>query len=203
MKLPVILVAVAATAINSTLATAGELQANSTNVNGADRSQSILNPRLIAQTANESSRQKKKKNYVSLTSNFGKTVKSPIPGIKDQSISEGAITGKIGISESISIRPFIAAGTGNVSGVNFENATFGASVTYDLNIPNSDLTPYGGIGYATSTLKVPLTSLERSTSSGYIELGADYQLPDSNIILNANYKLQDGGTFGISAGWGF
>lgn len=204
MKLPVvILVAATATAINSSLATAGELQANPTINGDLDRSPSSINQSIIARTPTDTSQQKKR-NYVSLTKNFGKIVKSPTALINDQSLDEAGITGRIGISDSISIRPFIAVGTGNVSGINFENATFGASVTYDLNIPNYDFTPYGGIGYATSTLKVPtLTSLDRSTSSGYIEVGADYQLPDSNIVLNANYKIQDGGTFGISAGWGF
>ena len=191
----------------TTSATAGELPANSTN--GGN-----VNPTLIAQAQPESSRPKQK-NYVSVTSSFGRVLKGE-QGVSDQSLNEYGITGKIGVSDNISIRPFISAGTkssrlvGNFGSVDLEftNATVGVAATYDLNLSNSEFTPYGGIGYSSSLAKANVVgsnqSIERSTSGVYLELGTDYQLPNSQIVLNANYKLQDGGgLFGISVGYGF
>ena len=191
----------------TTSATAGELPANSTNGNSS--------PSLIAQAQPESSRPKQK-NYVSITSSFGRVLKGE-QGVSDQSINEYGITGKIGVADNISIRPFISAGTessrvvGNFGSANLEftNATVGVAATYDLNLSNSDFTPYGGLGYSSSIAKANLVGsnqslIERTTSGVYLEVGTDYQLPDSRIVLNANYKLQDGGgLFGISVGYGF
>jgi opacity protein-like surface antigen len=192
----------------TTSATAGELPANSTNGNSS--------PTLIAQAQPEASRPKQK-NYVSVTSSFGRVLKSGFEGIADKSINEYGVTGKIGVSENISIRPFISAGIGSSRenlgfstpiDVEFTNATVGVAATYDLNLSNSDFTPYGGIGYSSSVAKASVAgsnqSIERTTSGVYLEVGTDYQLPASNIVLNANYKLQDGGgLFGISVGYGF
>lgn len=189
-------------------ATAGELQAiKIQSTKNLDRSPSNVNSALVA-TLGDSSRPRKK-SYVSLMRTFGKNVKSPVEAIKDQTISEGAIMGKIVVSDNISIRPFISAGTGSIATdfgtIDFESASYGVSATYDLNIQDSGFIPYGGIGYASNKLTIPRNKdFDKTTSGIYVELGTDYEFTGSSIVLNANYKLQDGGgVFGLAVGYGF
>jgi hypothetical protein len=56
------------------------------------------------------------------------------------------INSKIGISDNISVRPFIELGNISVDGTNANAVFYGASATYDFDIPNSGLSPYVGVG---------------------------------------------------------
>jgi opacity protein-like surface antigen len=201
-------------------ATAGELQATNVKVTAdGDRGGSISNPDLVAQTSTESSGKTRKKYYVAPTIVFGNTItSSAISTFGTRSITQFGVTGRIGVTENISVRPFISFGSGSSKetigltpvDVSYSTTTYGLSATYDLNLPNSEFTPYGGLGYASNSVSSSFSTLGNtanppvnSKSGVYVEIGTDYQVADS-IILNANYKLLDGGSlFGIAVGYGF
>jgi opacity protein-like surface antigen len=119
------------------------------------------------------------------------------------------INSKFGISDSISLRPFVQFGSRTVSNgfasANLSLTAFGASATYDLNIPNSEFRPYAGIGYASisGTVSAGGQSFSGGSSGIYGEVGSDYNLSES-IVVNANYKfLSGGGFFNIGGGFRF
>ena len=103
------------------------------------------------------------------------------------------VNGKFGVAESVSIRPVIGFASGTT--------LFGASATYDFNLPGQSSTkfePFAGIGFLSAT---------GAGGSGiaYAQLGTDFGVSD-NIVLNADLKipLSGGGTFfGIGAGFKF
>jgi outer membrane protein W len=77
----------------------------------------------------------------------------------------------------------------------------GVSGTYDFKLPQSEITPYAGIGVAGASLSG--NGFTYSGGSGvYIEAGADYNISDS-FVANANYKFNSLGYFSIGAGYRF
>jgi hypothetical protein len=116
-----------------------------------------------------------RKNYVAPSLSFG-------------DVTAIGATSKFGLSESFSARPFLILG-GGVS-------TYGASLTYDLNLDTGEgqsygFTPYGGVG------------LFGSNGSGvYFEIGADYNASDS-LVINANHRFNGGGFTSFGAGFKF
>jgi opacity protein-like surface antigen len=107
------------------------------------------------------------------------------------------VNGKFGVADSISARPFaqfLSSGGATLS-------VYGVSGTYDFKIPQSDLTPYAGIGVAGASV----SGLGYTYSGGsgvYIEAGADYNFSDS-FVANANYKFNSLGYLSLGAGYRF
>jgi opacity protein-like surface antigen len=106
------------------------------------------------------------------------------------------VNSKFGVADSISARPFAQfSSSGPVT-----LSVYGVSGTYDFKIPDSDLTPYAGIGVAGAS--VSGFGATYSVGSGlYLEAGADYNISD-NFVANANYKTNLG-YFSIGAGYRF
>lgn len=201
-------------------ATAGELQARNIKVNSNIKaSQPIVKPALVAQTPTDSPEKSKKKYYIAPTISFGQKVNDAsfggitIPGT-GATITSYGVTGKIEVSDNISVRPFFTSGSGSsptlsfpgfTGNVNYSTTTYGLSGTYDYKLPNSNFTPYGGAGYYSASVNASVTpnigSIPSNNQSGlYFEVGVDYQVSDS-IIVNANYKSING--LGIAVGYGF
>ncbi len=153
-------------------------------------SQTIVNPALIAQAAPDSS--SSKKNYVGPTIGFG------------NNITVYGVTSKFAVSDNISVRPFFQFGSGSSGPVSANVTLFGTTATYDFSLPQSDFSPYAGIGYlsASATVSVPGASFSGTGSGIYFEVGSDYNVSDS-IAINANYKFRDGGYLSIGGGYRF
>jgi opacity protein-like surface antigen len=146
-----------------------------------------------------------RKNYVGLT--VGSILNIPAYGIN----------AKIGIADNVSVRPFIQyakapdailnldGGNNSISASGF---LYGLSFTYDLNVPNSLLAPYVGIGLANASGSYSNNNPGQNsagssfTSPVFIELGADYKLTDETVV-NANYKFQDLGFLSLGMGYRF
>jgi hypothetical protein len=126
------------------------------------------------------------------------------------------VQGRVGVADNISVRPFVTFGSrtdrqnilGTPVSVNTSVSYYGASLTYDLSLPDSPLNAYAGLGYvgasatvSGSTGNTSLGSVSGADSGTYVEVGADYQI-GGNIILNANYKTNSS-VFGITAGYSF
>ncbi len=141
----------------------------------------LFNSELKAETG-------KSKNYVGVTTSF-------INGITLYGINS-----KVGVFDNISVRPFIEFGNVAVDQTNASVVFYGASATYDFDIPNSGLSPYVGVGVGSISASA---GNDRASSSGYYsELGIDYNASDS-IVINANYKTSQSGFFNIAAGYRF
>lgn len=200
-------------------ATAGELQARNIKVNSNIKaSQPIVKPALVAQTPTDSLEKPKKKYYIAPTISFGQQVNTSVAGQTipgtGATITSYGVTGKIEVSDNISVRPFFTSGSGSSStlslpgftgNVNYSTTTYGLAGTYDYKLPNSNFTPYGGAGYYSASVNTSVTpnivSIPSNNQSGlYFEVGVDYQVSDS-IIVNANYKSING--LGIAVGYGF
>lgn len=96
----------------------------------------------------------------------------------------GAI-GRIPVSDNFSVRP----------AVTFYNGVtlITGAVTYDFDLPQSQLVPYVGLGYS-----VLAANGGGGVAAGFTgQAGVDYEISDS-ITLNANLKFT-----GISVGAGF
>jgi opacity protein-like surface antigen len=108
------------------------------------------------------------------------------------------ITSKIGVADNISVRPFVSIlGSSN----NVTAYLGGVSATYDFNIPNSDFSPYAGVGYGVLGITNGIDTV--SDGSVYAEAGADYNVANS-VVVNGNYRLIRGdGAFSIGAGYRF
>jgi outer membrane protein W len=111
------------------------------------------------------------------------------------------IVSKVGISDNISIRPFIS-----FLGSSGDTSTYllGASATYDFGVPGSNLLPYGGIGYAAFSVSDGTTAVN-SEPSLYGEAGADFNVADS-FTINGNYRYYTGsrdGSFSLGAAYKF
>jgi hypothetical protein len=130
----------------------------------------------------------KNKNYLGLTTSF-------INGVTLYGINS-----KIGISDNISVRPFIELGNVSVDGTNAGVVFYGASASYDFDIPNSGLSPYVGFGVGNASVSVGNASA--SAGGYYSEIGVDYNASDS-IVINANYKVGGSGYLSIGGGYRF
>ncbi len=130
----------------------------------------------------------KSKNNVGITTSF----------IND--ITFYGITSKIGITDNISVRPFIELGNTTVDGTNASVVFYGASATYDFDIPNSGLSPYVGVGVGSAS--VSFGNASASAGGYYSEIGVDYNASNS-IVINANYKIGGSGYLSIGGGYRF
>ena len=143
---------------------------------------SILTAASILLSVGSASASEEKQNYV-----------APSVGFFGQNTLYG-INGKFGIAENVALRPFIQfnnSGTGNIT-------LYGASVTYNLNIPSSRLIPYLGVGGAA----ISKTGTASGSGGFYVEGGADYNAND-NFVINANYKTASQTWINIGAGYRF
>jgi opacity protein-like surface antigen len=113
------------------------------------------------------------------------------------------VTSKFGIADNISARPFVQFASLSYTGGSGSLTVYGASATYDFNIPKSGFTPYAGIGIVGATVSVSGAGYSGSGSGSglYFEGGADYTVSDS-IVLNANYRSNIG-YLSIGAGYQF
>jgi hypothetical protein len=121
-----------------------------------------------------------RKNYVAPSISFG------------DSTAIGA-TSKFGLAGNISARPFLILGSGASS--------YGASLTYDLNLDTGEgqsygFTPYGGVGL------IGASSFGNSGTGIYFEIGADYNASES-LVINANHRFNGGGFTSVGAGFKF
>jgi opacity protein-like surface antigen len=107
------------------------------------------------------------------------------------------VNSKFGVADSISARPFaqfLSSGGATLS-------VYGVSGTYDFKLPQSDLTPYAGVGVAGASISGGGATY--NVGSGvYFEAGADYNFSD-NFVANANYKFNSLGYLSIGAGYRF
>ena len=143
---------------------------------------SILTAALILLSVSSSSAAEEKQNYV-----------APSIGFVNGSILYG-INAKFGLAENVSLRPFIQyKNSGSGSGT-----AYGASVTYNFQIPSSRLIPYLGIGAG----EVATTGTASGSGGIYFEGGIDYNASD-NLVINANYKSASTAWINIGAGYRF
>lgn len=117
------------------------------------------------------------------------------------------VNAKFKVADSISVRPFVQFGTITYGAFGNDSVTiFGASATYDLNIPRSDFNPYAGVGYqsgpGSKNVGFGLSIPSPITSGIYFEVGTDYNISDS-IALNASYRIKDGGSFNLGGAYRF
>jgi hypothetical protein len=143
---------------------------------------SILTAAMILLSVSSASAAEDKQNYV-----------APSIGFVSGNTLYG-INAKFGLAENIAVRPFIQlnnSGTGSVT-------VYGASVTYNLKIPNSGLIPYVGIGAGS----VATTGTSSGKGGIYFEGGVDYNASD-NLVINANYKSASTTWINIGAGYRF
>ena len=114
-------------------------------------------------------------------------------------VSGGTLYGvaaKFGVADNVALRPFIQFNSSSTNSLTI----YGSSITYNFNIPRSELIPYLGIGY----LGGNATGTSSVTGGLYGELGADYNTSE-NISLNANYKTgySGSGFFNLGVGYRF
>jgi opacity protein-like surface antigen len=83
------------------------------------------------------------------------------------------INSKLGISDNISLRPFVTFPSGG--------AQLGTSLTYDWDLRESatPLTPFVGVGVAFQT------GGNNNTTTGYAQVGADFNVSDSVALLGS------------------
>jgi opacity protein-like surface antigen len=115
------------------------------------------------------------------------------------------VVSKFKVADSFSLRPFIQFASASSGPSSATVTIYGASATYDFNLPNSGFNPYAGVGYAGGSVSynTPGSSGSFNLGSGiYFEAGADYHATDS-IAINANYKFKDGGYLSIGGGYRF
>jgi Outer membrane protein beta-barrel domain len=134
-----------------------------------------------------------------LPSQAGEVKKSYV-GVGVTSISNVTgfgIVSRIGVSDNISIRPFIS-----ILGSSGDTSLYlaGASATYDFSLSNSDFTPYAGLGYGVVGITNGIANANLA-SSIYGELGADYNAAES-VSINGTYKYFFSGGGGNSLGLG-
>jgi hypothetical protein len=86
--------------------------------------------------------------------------------------------------------------------IQYENSgtgtAYGASVTYNFQIPSSRLIPYLGVGAG----EVATTGTASGNGGIYSEGGVDYNASD-NLVINANYKSASTAWINIGAGYRF
>jgi Outer membrane protein beta-barrel domain len=104
------------------------------------------------------------------------------------------VTAKFGVADNVAIRPFIQFNSSSTNSL----TVYGSSVTYNFNIPRSELIPYLGVGYAGGNA----TGTSSITGGFYGELGTDYNVSE-NVSLNANYKTGSSGFFNLGVGYRF
>ena len=88
--------------------------------------------------------------------------------------SNFGINSKIGISDNISVRPFITLPSGG--------ATFGSSVSYDWNIPQSptsSIAPFIGLGIESEG-----DGVTRLTT-GFAQVGADLNISEQFVLVGS------------------
>jgi hypothetical protein len=143
---------------------------------------SILATALILLSIGSASAAEDKQNYI-----------APSIGFVNSNTLYG-INAKFGLAENVSLRPFIQSknsGAGTVT-------AYGASVTYNFQIPSSRLIPYLGFGAA----EVATTGTATGNGGVYFEGGIDYNASD-NLVINANYKSASNSWLNIGAGYRF
>ncbi len=143
---------------------------------------SILTAAMILLSVSSASAAEDKQNYV-----------APSIGFVNSSTLYG-INAKFGLAENIALRPFIQyknSGTGT-------GTAYGASVTYNFQIPNSRFIPYLGLGAA----EVTTTGSSSGSGGVYFEGGVDYNASES-FVINANYKSASSTWINIGAGYRF
>jgi hypothetical protein len=143
---------------------------------------SILTAALILLSVSNVSASEDNQNYV-----------APSVGFINGSTLYG-VNGKFGIIDNVALRPFIQykkvdSGSGTA---------YGASITYNLKIPNSELIPYAGFGAA----EIATTGTATGNGGFYFEGGVDYN-PSDNLVINANYKTAASTWINIGAGYRF
>jgi Outer membrane protein beta-barrel domain len=104
------------------------------------------------------------------------------------------VAAKFGVADNVAIRPFIQFNSSSTNSLTI----YGSSITYNFNIPRSELIPYIGIGYAGGNA----TGTSSITAGFYGELGADYNASE-NFSLNGHYKTGDSGFFNLGVGYRF
>jgi opacity protein-like surface antigen len=113
------------------------------------------------------------------------------------------VSSKIGLTENISVRPFIQFGNSpanSLANVPANAVFFGSSATYNFNGSNSGINPYVGAGVGSLSLTNSQNSADTASISDlYWEAGIDYNASDS-IVINANYR---GGRGYLSFGAGY
>jgi opacity protein-like surface antigen len=83
------------------------------------------------------------------------------------------IQSKLGIADNVSLRPFVIFPANNTQ--------FGTSITYDWDLRQSSLpiTPFVGVGIAFQT------ATQNTTTSGFAQLGADFNVNESFSLLTS------------------
>jgi opacity protein-like surface antigen len=154
---------------------------------------SVLVVTIAVLSATSAMAQPSNKNYIGPSIGFGSA--------GGGSTTLFGVNSKFGVADSISVRPYVQFGS--VAGIGI--TSYGATATYDFNIPQSDFAPYAGIGYG----GVSASAGGQSVSGGglALEFGADYHVNDS-VALNASYRILNisGGsasTFNIGGGFKF
>jgi opacity protein-like surface antigen len=114
------------------------------------------------------------------------------------------VSSKFGLTENISIRPFIQFGnlsaSDSFSTISADAVFFGSSATYNFNGSNSGVNPYVGVGVGSLSLTNTQNSADTANIGDlYWEAGIDYNASD-NIVINANYR---GGKGFLSIGAGY
>jgi outer membrane protein W len=143
---------------------------------------SILAAVLILLSVDSASASEDKQNYV-----------APIVGFFNSNTLYG-INAKFGIAENVALRPFIQSRSSDTG----TGTAYGASVTYNFQMPSSGLIPYLGIGAA----GVTTTGTASGNGGVYFEGGIDYNASD-NLVINANYKSAASSWINIGAGYRF
>jgi opacity protein-like surface antigen len=83
------------------------------------------------------------------------------------------IQSKLGISDNVSLRPFVIFPANNTQ--------LGTSITYDWDLRQSPIpiTPFVGVGIAFQT------ATQNNTTSGFAQLGADFNVNESFSLLTS------------------
>jgi hypothetical protein len=85
-----------------------------------------------------------------------------------------SIDGKFGISDNLSLRPYVAFPSGGTN--------FGTSLTYDFDIRRTPITPFIGAGIDIGTANLPGSS---SSTTGFAQIGADFNISRDFALLGS------------------
>jgi hypothetical protein len=100
------------------------------------------------------------------------------------------IDGKIGVADNIALRPFVSFPSGGTE--------YGTSLTYDWDLHQSALpiTPFVGLGLDFQTAN------SKTTTNGFAQVGADFNVSDNVAFLGAVAIPFNGGTTSVTLGAG-
>jgi hypothetical protein len=106
------------------------------------------------------------------------------------STSVFSINSKIGVADNVSLRPFVSFPS--------PGTEFGTSLTYDWDLRQASLpiTPFIGLGLDFKT------GNQNTSTNGFAQVGADFNVSDSIALLGAVAIPFNGGTTNVSLGAG-